>query len=251
MNSTTPFWLVFLLLSIFQACKGPILLQVDERSQPVADVQEEPDSLLSDMITEYRVQLEEEMNTVIGTVAQSLTLQKPESSLGNWMADVLWEKATFHSKQPVDFALQNYGGIRISELPAGPLTRGKIYELMPFDNQLVVLDLPGTIVDSLLQHIGRDGVWPCSRSLKMELADRLVQNVELNGAPLSPTATYRVAMPDFIADGGSRCFFLTSYPREELGVMIRDLLIDYVMEQERSQRPIQAQIDGRVKVVDP
>ncbi|MEO1714912.1 MAG: 5'-nucleotidase, partial [Bacteroidota bacterium] len=151
MNKANVLLLLFCFITCFYACKAPTLTRAEDHRQNVAAIQEGADSVLNALITDYRGQLEAEMNTVIGTIAQSLTLQKPESSLGNWMADVLLEKATFYSKRPVDFALQNYGGIRISELPAGPLTRGKIYELMPFDNQLVILDLPGDIVDTLVR----------------------------------------------------------------------------------------------------
>ena len=94
MRKTVPFLLLFSLIGLSYACKAPTLVLAEQHSQRVAGVQEETDPALSDMITEYRGQLEEEMNTVIGTVAQSLKLQKPESNLGNWMADVLWEKAT-------------------------------------------------------------------------------------------------------------------------------------------------------------
>ncbi len=251
MNRTNVILLLFCFITCLYACKAPTLTRAEDHSQKVEATPGRADSTLNALIGDYRKQLEAEMNTVIGTVAQSLTLQKPESSLGNWMADVLWEKATYHSKRPVDFALQNYGGIRISELPAGPINRGKIYELMPFDNQLVILDLPGTIVDTLVQHLCQDGVWPCSRALKIGIQNGQLQHMALQGAPIFPSCIYRVAMPDFIADGGGRCFFLQGHPREDLGIMIRDVLIDYIEEQERLQRPLQAQIDGRVEIIDP
>ena len=160
MNRANVLVLFFGFIACWQACQAPVLTRAEDHRQIVQAPPGEADSTLNALISDYRGQLEAEMNTVIGTIAQPLTLQKPESSLGNWMADVLWEKATYYSKRPIDFALQNYGGIRISELPAGPLTRGKIYELMPFDNQLVVLDLPGNIVDTLIQHMTKDQILP-------------------------------------------------------------------------------------------
>ena len=55
--------------------------------------------------------------------------------------------------EPVDFAVINYGGMRIPAIPKGPITRGKIFELMPFDNLLVVVRLDVSILTQFINHM--------------------------------------------------------------------------------------------------
>ena len=100
------------------------------------------------MIEPYKSTLDVQMNEVIGTVSQEMTKKKPESTLGNWYADAMIA-GTKKEGYPVDFAISNYGGLRVPYISAGPLTRGEIYELCPFDNLLVIVDVPGDILDIL------------------------------------------------------------------------------------------------------
>ena len=92
-------------------------------------------------IAPYAAQLDEAMNEVLAEVGAPLTKGQPESSLGNWTADLLLAAARdLFPDQKVAFAVQNYGGLRISEIGAGPLIVSEIYELMPFDNELVLVE---------------------------------------------------------------------------------------------------------------
>jgi magnesium transporter len=68
------------------------------------------------------------MNEVIGECALSLEKMKPEGTLNNWVTDVMKTEAERASGKPVDFALSNYGGIRINTLPAGPVTKGRSFD---------------------------------------------------------------------------------------------------------------------------
>ncbi len=108
-----------------------------------------PDEEITGLIAPYKAKLDVQMNEVLGTVAQEMTKKKPESTLGNWFADGMIAGAE-QAGYKVDLAISNYGGLRLPYLSAGPLTRGELFELCPFDNLLVIVDVPGAILDSLL-----------------------------------------------------------------------------------------------------
>ncbi len=78
------------------------------------------------------------------------------------MADAIYYGATQHFKMAVDAAFVNYGGIRISQLPKGEVTSGKIFELMPFDNIVVLQKLKGSVLQEFLDLIAERGGWPAS-----------------------------------------------------------------------------------------
>jgi len=171
---------------------------------------------------------------------------RPESRLGNWFAYLVHEQAEIYLGQPIDFAVLNAGGVRIPELPAGKITRGKIFELMPFENRLLALYLDAATVEQLVQHMAAGGGWPVSASLRYEIAGDQAQKIRINGASLQPDKTYVVAIPDYVANGGSGCSFLVDTRRQDLNRLLRDAIFDYIEKQTEANQKLQSKIDGRV-----
>ena len=101
-------------------------------------------------------------------VGLPLTKGRPESSLGNWTADLLLAAARdLFPGYAIAFAVQNYGGLRLSEIGTGPLTVSELYELMPFDNELVLVELGGATLRAFIDHTLADGGWPVSEGLSV------------------------------------------------------------------------------------
>lgn len=208
------------------------------------------DSEIESLIAPYKAQLDQQMNQVIGKSAMELVKEKPESSLGNWVADAILDSAVRHTGKDYDLAMSNYGGLRISSLPAGEITKGKIYELMPFDNYLVVLSLKGDVLMRLFERIADYGGWPISRGVQLSFRDSLVHHVTLHGLPIDSQRIYTVVISDYVANGGDRCDFLEEQPRENLEVYFRDALIDQVMWLEKNGKQIEASIEGRTILLE-
>jgi 2',3'-cyclic-nucleotide 2'-phosphodiesterase (5'-nucleotidase family) len=94
------------------------------------------------LLKPYREEVSRTMNDVIGRLEVSMDKAQPESRLGNFMADAYLAMATEKFKTRVDGAMMNFGGIRLTQLPAGDITRGKVFELMPFDNRHRIAAIP-------------------------------------------------------------------------------------------------------------
>ena len=192
-------------------------------------------------IAPYTAQLSDQMNQVLAEVSVPLTKGQPESSLGNWTGDILLSAARDLFKDyPVAFAVQNYGGLRASEIGTGPLTVAELYELMPFDNQLVLMELDGAALQQFIVFMLHDGGWPVSDGLSVRQRGE-EQTILVQGQPIDPGTTYYVAMPEYVANGGDDAAMLVGRPQIGSGRMIRDLLIDYAG---RSTAPIAVQPDG-------
>ncbi|MCF8238322.1 MAG: 5'-nucleotidase C-terminal domain-containing protein [Saprospiraceae bacterium] len=204
------------------------------------------DSLLEAYLAPLRRQLALTMDDTIAEVQGTLTLQQPESTLGNFLADLLAEEATRITGTPVDLAIQNYGGIRRNSLPKGPLRMGMIYEIMPFDNMLVVLELDASGLIALIEHMAKQGGWPISKDVRYQIREGIPQAILVDHRPIEEGRTYRVAMPDYIAKGGDRCDFLTAYPMTDTGVLVRDAIIQYCRDRQASGYLIDAGLDGRI-----
>lgn len=208
------------------------------------------DSDVEQMIRPYRDQLASEMNQMIGLVASPLEKNDGESTLGNFVADAVLAQAELITGQDLDFGICNSGGIRIPGLPAGPLTRGKIFELMPFDNYLVTMQVPGTVIAELFERMAATGGWPISHGVTYEIKNGKAQNIMINGEMLDPGSSYSFVLSDYLADGGGNLTFLKDYSYQNLNVYYRDAIIEYVKLQHAASKSIDAILEGRVINLD-
>lgn len=204
-----------------------------------------PDDSITAMIAPYKEKLDVQMNEVIANVAEEMTRKKPESTLGNWYTDAMLSASKKAGYDAV-FAISNYGGLRVPYLSAGPLTRGELYELCPFDNLLLIVDVPGNILDTLLQKIASSDGWPISGDIRMTIKDHVMTSCTIANKPINSTATYKVAMPDYVANGGDDMKMLIPLPRIQTGLLVRDILIGYALETARNGKEISAPIEGRI-----
>jgi 2',3'-cyclic-nucleotide 2'-phosphodiesterase (5'-nucleotidase family) len=205
----------------------------------------ETDQEIDMMVAPYKVQLDSKMNEIIATLGADLVKRQPESTMGNWVADgMLWGANQDNFK--ADFAISNYGGMRVPVISAGPLTVGEMYELSPFDNLLLIVDVPGNIVDTLFQYIAsRDG-WPVSKNIKLAISQKKLISATINGAAVDPGKIYKVAMPDYVANGGDDAHFLIPLPRVSTDKMQRNVLIDFARNAGKSGEVIYTRTEGRI-----
>lgn len=185
------------------------------------------------------------MGETIGHAAARLEEADPEGGLDNFAADAVLEEARRLTNRPIHAALLNDGGLR-APLGEGPITVGEMFELMPFENYATILELGGIQIDSLAQQLARTGGEPVAGlSFGIRASDGSATDVRVGDEPPDPAATYRVVTSDYLANGGGSWPVLwEAHTREDLPVLIRDLLIDYV----RRHGMIQPVLDGRIRV---
>ena len=206
------------------------------------------DTSVANFLQPYRQGLDRTMNEVLTRTTGRIEKGQPDGPLNDLLTDALLQQAAQRYGKPVDFSHLNFGGIR-NNLPEGNITTGSIFEVMPFDNQLVVLTLTGDMVYQLLNHFAAGNKLVVG-GLRTKIHEGKVQSVTFtNGRTLQPNETYTVAMSDYIADGGDNADFLkNAIRRENINYLIRDALIDYFRQQGKSGQPITPVSDGRIRI---
>ena len=212
----------------------------------ISEVSVTPDKEIADMLAPYRTQMDAEMNQVIGQLDTMLIKESPESNIGNWLSDMLLEEASRNSDMEIDFAVQNSGGIRVTSLAAGPITIGEVYEVMPFDNKISIVTADGNGVKEFMDHMAKGRGWPISHGTSYKIKDQQAHDILINGAPLDLTKTYKFALPDYIAGGGSGSAFLRKYNRQDLEVLIRESFVTHIIRDTQSGNSQYARKEGRV-----
>ena len=185
--------------------------------------------------------LEREMNVQIGYAPEALYVAAPECPMLNWASDALWEAAKKHYDGTVDIAIVNMGGMRCS-WPKGPITRGNVFELMPFDNRLVVLTLKGSDIIELCQSFAQYGGQGVA-GMRVKVVDGQLADVQIGGRAVNPEALYHVATSDYLSGGADHMDALAQYSELwDSDLLIRDLYLQAVREQDT----IRATVDGRM-----
>ena len=187
------------------------------------------------------------MNVVIGRAAETMKGKGPESLLSNFSADVYRQTASAFLKEEVDISVVNLGGLR-TVVPAGNITVGKVFELMPFENELVIVWLKGDKLNGLLQYfagMGGEGV----SGIRMEIKEKKAVNITVDGKPLDTEKLYSIATNDYLAGGNDKMIQLAqNVKRINTGIKVRDMLLDYIKSETKKGNMIQSKLDGRITV---
>jgi 2',3'-cyclic-nucleotide 2'-phosphodiesterase (5'-nucleotidase family) len=156
----------------------------------------------------------------------------------------------------VDVALQNPGGMR-ADLDAGPITRGDVYAIMPFDNTIVTLELTGALVKQALeQSLRGDRVTQVSGvryvfDASKPAGQRITQLTLADGSPIDEQKTYTVAANNFMASGGDQYDALAQGKnRNDTGRLIRDAMMTWVKNLTASGKKLEMRGDGRIQASD-
>lgn len=202
-------------------------------------------SELNAMLKPYADSVNRNMNDVIAVAATTLEKRQPEGALGNVLADAMLAMARENYKTQVDLAIMNAGGIRLPSIAAGNITRGKIYELSPFDNILVLLKLKGNVLQQLADVAALKGGWPCA-GITYQIKNKKAVNIVIGGTALKEDAEYTVAILDYIANGGDNCDMLRDIPQQNNGYLFRDGVIQYFSKMQQQGKKINGSIENRV-----
>lgn len=204
------------------------------------------DTAYANFLAPYKQKVDAEMNVVIGQAAETMRGHAPESLLSNFSADVYRGSAAAFLNQNVDVAIVNLGGLR-TQIPAGVITLRKVFELMPFENELVILWLKGDKLNELCQYfagMGGEGV----SGLRFRIENKKAVDITVGGEMLDLNKTYSIATNDYLAGGNDKMIQLAQYTKRiNTGIKIRNMLLDYIKNESKKGNMIQSALDGRIK----
>lgn len=207
------------------------------------------DSATLAFIRPYADSLNKNMSAVIGYLQTDLPKGKPESLMGNFFCNALLQQSQKYFSEKADLCIMNYGGLRIPLLSKGNITTGKIFELMPFDNFLILMKINGSKLQEVLHHVAADGGWPIAGA-SFKIKNNHAEAVLINGATLDESKEYYLLISDYMAEGGDKLEMLKGIAFNNSGVFVRDALIEYIQQQTLQGNTINAELDGRIQYAE-
>ncbi|MFC5269539.1 5'-nucleotidase C-terminal domain-containing protein [Adhaeribacter terreus] len=215
------------------------------------------DAQTEKMIAPYRAKVTKQMAEVIGVAPVSLEKLAVESPAGNFVADLQRIQAEKLTGKPVDIGLMTAGGVR-TPIRQGNLTVGDIFELMPFENELMVITVPAVVVKQLLIFAAQPHIYALApktistSNVTYQIQNNQPQNIMIGGQPFDSTRTYTIALSDYLAKGGDNLEFIKNQvSSQKAGMLLREVIIKHIKELTAEGKPVEASVEGRVQVIVP
>ena len=242
-------WILFFFSFLLIACKNNSheVSKINAKQLKIGN-EVKQDSSIIQLFTPYKKKMTKEITKSLSFSTKILerTDGNLQSTLGNLVADLSYEKANelFKNKtgKTVDFSMSNYGGIRAA-IMKGDVTVSNAFELMPFDNTIVVVELNYDKIKALFNYfVAKKRAHPLSKNIQLTIENDSY-NVLINGKPIKKDRTYFVATSNYLQKGGDGMIFF-SEPESlfDSNFLIRDAIVDYF----ESKDTLRANLDNRV-----
>lgn len=221
-------------LLILASCKAPISYDKIEGKRITITDTLPTDPTIEAFIKPYRQHINNNLDSVLSYAVDTYSKSDGDlnTALGNFIADAVYEQSNpvfkARSGHDIDFVLLNHGGIR-GIISKGNITTRTAYDVMPFENAIVVTQLKGAQIKELLDYLAKaKRAHPISK-LKIRLdSDGALEQTLLNGQPIDFNNSYYVLTNDYLFNGGDGMdFFKKRDTVYVLDYKIRNALIDY------------------------
>lgn len=216
----------------------PLTARYDECLDPVAER----------ILAPYKEKVERTMSEVVGRAVRTLRAYRPESPLSNLVSDIIRQTAAERTGMAIDMAVMNMGGIR-NLLEEGEVTVGDIFQMCPFENELVVVTLSGDVLLELLEQMAACGGEGVSGASLVISTDRRLLEAKVDGRPVRPDRDYRVATIDYVAEGNDK---MTAFKRAKEvhkvpDGLLREVLMEYVRHCTQAGIQLDAHEERRIR----
>ena len=222
-----------------------------------SSIPDDPDVLK--IIAPYEEKVRE-LSKVIGRLQGGLSKTGVGGgSLGNFVTDAIRAQAEAKLGKPIVLAMVNNGGLRKNEIAAGELRASDIFELLPFENALISLDVTGAQLMKILQVVTRDAQSGAQIQFKWNDRGRPEfisgKLVDANGKEqeIDPNQTYTIITIDYLMSLKSGAYEILQEGKNPtpLNLTIRDAVMDYVKAQTAAGHTVRSVVDNRFVQVGP
>ncbi len=225
------FWVLAVVALTLTACKSSLQVaqvQTQKNTSISSDIKANEEYVK--FIKPYKEGLEKEMNTKVSYTSVDLNKKGNNSNLGNLLADFTYnaakEWASKNNIADVDASVINIGGIRAT-IGAGDILVKNVFEVMPFENEIVLVKMSGKDISGLFDYyVQYEKNNPVSH-LYIETEGKSLKSGLINGQAVDVNKTYYIATSDYLAQGGDNMKFFSKGEIITTGLRMRDVFMEY------------------------
>lgn len=237
------------------SCKTPLNIAKIQTEKNISIAKNLPeDDRFNQIIAPYKTELESKMNSKISYTAVDLNKSGDNSNLGNLLADFTFEGGNEWAKKNgipngIDAALINVGGIR-STIGAGDILTKSIYEVMPFENEVIIVKMKGSDLKGLFDYYSTTQKNNPISHLYIETdSGKLIKEL-INGKEVNPNHDYYIATSDYLAMGGDNMKFFSKGELISTGIKLRDLFLEKFKANSQIVAPTDVRLNFKNKKIN-
>ena len=231
------FFVILLTFNLFISCKSTTSYQtikIEGKKIGVTNEKGENEAIAT-YVKPYSDNINKDLNSVLAYCPETQDKSKGtwQSNIGNLLAEITFElgNPVFQKREnkTIDVCLLNHGGIR-AVIPKGDVTTRTAFEVMPFENSLIIVGLTGKEIKTLAEYIIKEKKPHPLYGMKIHIdkSTLKINKIEINNQPLDENRIYYVATSDYLANGGDNMtFFKESKIKFDMEYKLRNMMIDY------------------------
>ena len=234
-NDVSKLFVIFLTFFFVASCskQNYNVTKIEGKRIPITEKENQVPQI-ENFIKPYRENINKDLDSILAYCPKTLdkSTGKWQTTIGNLMADVTLMRGNIvfqaREKKNIDICLLNSGGIR-SILPKGNITARNAFEIMPFENSLVVIALKGEqIIEMVDFFIAEKKPHPLAGVTFTIDKNNVAKNIIVQGKPVQKETIYYVGTNDYLSNGGDNMnFFKKGIQKFDLDYKLRNILIDY------------------------
>ena len=231
------FFVILLTFNLIISCKSTSSYQtikIEGKKIGITDERGENEAIAS-YVKPYSDNIKKDLNNVLAYCPETQDKSKGKwhTNIGNLLAEITFELGNpiFQKREQknIDICLLNNGGIR-AIIPKGDITTRTAYEVMPFENSIVIVGLSGKEIKTLAEYFIKEKKPHPLYGMKIYIdkTTSTINKIEINNQSLNDNQIYYVATSDYLANGGDNMtFFKESKIKFDIEYKLRNMLIDY------------------------
>lgn len=201
------------------------------------------------LITPYKKELDEKMSEVLSYTTENISKDGLNSTLGNLLADFTYDGTNAKIVNTIgryaDAAIINLSGQK-TQIEKGNITLKDVYEIMPYENEIVVIQLKGSDVQKLFDIYAEKKLQNPVSGMTMDIKSGKAENIMLRNFKIQPNNYYYIATVDYLAMGGDGLVFFKNGVQIQTGLKLRDVLIEYF----KKNNPVKITKENRINLIN-
>ena len=236
-NALLRYFVLILTVFFFLSCaeKKLHLNKIEGKQIPITEALSQIDSI-DQFIAPYRKHIDEDLNTVLAFAPENIDKKGVwQTKIGNLQSTITLAAADkvfkLRENKNVTICILNNGGIR-AIINKGNVTTRTAFELMPFENNLVVVALKGEQILEMVNYIIKEKKPHPLAGMTFTIdKNDVAKNILVQNQPLDLQKTYNVATNDYLFNGGDNMNFFKKFVQMyDLNYKVRNVWIDYFKE---------------------
>lgn len=190
------------------------------------------------------------LNEVVGYAPVAMEKAYPQSTLTNWVSDLLLEESGKYFGERADICIHNFGGVRV-DMPKGDIIVNDIRSMFPFNNKLTLVKLSGKRLLEIFEGMAGNA-FECFAGVKAVADKGHIVSLEVGGQPVQEDKTYSLVTNDFLLHGGDSLTLgenVISVTRAD--VTFYDVVMAHLADLRAQGKPVEGVVDDRLIILSP